>query len=357
MDDLCGSHTFQIIKPILTYVNQLQTEKVNNKWEIKQEEMMKMREQIQQLQLQIAEGKYKDVLIGSQQDHIKDLQETLKRELTKSDTHASKMRLYEDQLNNNNKTFAAYAAQIKYKDDTLKNLQNEVQGYKDQLETTKKTIIENTAKISLLTAEIKLKSESLKESQIKLIENQDSIIKQNETIQQKEQEFLKLKEELENNSVHNIKIPNLESFSVLRNSKIAGPGWTVIQQRIDGKEDFYRNWESYKSGFGSFSGDFFLGLEKIYRLTTDQPHELYIHMEMFNGETVFARYNHFTIGGEEDKYNLTSLGSYSGNAGDDQMKYHEGNAFSTFDSDNDKWYRNCAENNHGGWWYNSCCYV
>lgn len=66
MDDLCGSHTFQIIKPILTYVNQLQTEKVNNKWEIKQDEIIKMREQIQQLQLQIAEGKYKYVLIVSQ---------------------------------------------------------------------------------------------------------------------------------------------------------------------------------------------------------------------------------------------------------------------------------------------------
>lgn len=69
------------------------------------------------------------------------------------------MRLYEDQLNNNNKTIAAYAAQINYKDDALKNLQNEAQGYKDQKQ--------NTAKISLLIAEIKLKSKSLKESQMK----------------------------------------------------------------------------------------------------------------------------------------------------------------------------------------------
>lgn len=178
------------------------------------------------------------------------------------------MRLYEDQLNNNNKTIAAYAAQINYKDDALKNLQNEAQGYKDQKQ--------NTAKISLLIAEIKLKSKSLKESQMKQNENQDSIIKQNETIQQKEQELLKLKKQLKNevkpnscigfgdsNSVHNIEIPHFESFSVLCNIKIAGPGWTLIQQRINGKEDFYRNWESYKSGFGSFSGDFLLGLEKM----------------------------------------------------------------------------------------------
>lgn len=359
MDDMCGPHMFQIIKPIFTYVDQLQTE--NNKWEIKQEEVNKMREQIQQLHLQIAEGKYKDVLIVTQQDHIKDLQDTLRRELTKTDVHISKLQLYEDQLKNNNKTLAAYAAQIKNKDDTLKNLQNEVQGYKDQLETTKKTIAENTAQISLLTAEIKLKSESLKESQIKLNEYRNTIIKQNETIQ------VQVKNEVipnscisfgDSNSVHNIQIPNFESFSVLCNSKIAGPGWTVIQQRIHGKEDFYRDWESYKSGFGSLSGDFFLGLEKIYRLTHDQPHELYMHMERFNGESIFARYNHFAIAGEENKYNLTSLGSYSGNANNDQMRYHEGNAFSTFDSDNDKWKNgNCAKGNHGGWWYNECCYV
>lgn len=160
------------------------------------------------------------------------------------------------------------------------------------------------------------------------------------------------------NGVHTVKILDFAAFAVLCNSEIAGPGWTVIQQRINGGENFSRNWKAHKSGFGSFTGDFFLGLEKIYRLTNDQPHKLYIHMKGFDGSTFYAHYNNFKITGEDDKYRLLSLGLFFGNAEADAMKCHENQQFSTPDRDNDaSEHYNCAQEHHNaGWWYSDCAY-
>ena len=57
-----------------------------------------------------------------------------------------------------------------------------------------------------------------------------------------------------------------------------GGGWTVIQRRIDNSTDFYRNWNSYKWGFGSLSGNFWLGNYNIHRLTTIQPSALRVDL-------------------------------------------------------------------------------
>ncbi|XP_033251357.1 angiopoietin-related protein 7-like [Drosophila miranda] len=56
----------------------------------------------------------------------------------------------------------------------------------------------------------------------------------------------------------------------------AGPGWMAIHRRLDGSVNFYRNWDQYRKGFGKLNGEFFIGLKKLHRLTSSQPHELYI---------------------------------------------------------------------------------
>lgn len=60
-------------------------------------------------------------------------------------------------------------------------------------------------------------------------------------------------------------------------------------QRLDGSEDFSRNWVQYKEGFGHLSPDdtteFWLGNEKIHLITTQStlPYTLRIELEDWAG--------------------------------------------------------------------------
>jgi len=91
----------------------------------------------------------------------------------------------------------------------------------------------------------------------------------------------------------------------------AGGGWLVFQKRLDGSVDFYRDWAEYKRGFGNLTGEFWLGLDKIHRLTGNESYKLRVDLEDFAEKTYYAEYDLFKIATEGEKYKL-SLGSYSG---------------------------------------------
>ncbi|XP_053181229.1 angiopoietin-related protein 2b [Scomber japonicus] len=131
-------------------------------------------------------------------------------------------------------------------------------------------------------------------------------------------------------------------------------GWTVIQRRIDGSVNFFRNWETYKQGFGNIDGEYWLGLENIYWLTNQANYKLLITLEDWSGRKVFAEYASFRVEPEADFYKLR-VGRYHGNAGD-SLTWHNGKQFTTLDRDHDAYTGNCAHYQKGGWWYNSCAH-
>ncbi|ALC39654.1 maker512 [Drosophila busckii] len=156
---------------------------------------------------------------------------------------------------------------------------------------------------------------------------------------------------------HDIKLPGQKPFRVLcSDDSEAGRGWTVMQQRINGKEEFQRDWDTYRDGFGSFDGDFFLGLDKIHHITHSQQHELYIYMQKFNDDWYYARYDNFRVGSEDDLFELQSLGSYDGTYKDrNLLRYSEHVKFTTHDRNNVLSVNNCAKDQmYGGWWYYHC---
>lgn len=140
----------------------------------------------------------------------------------------------------------------------------------------------------------------------------------------------------------------------VKHHAMTGDGWLVIQQRVDGSEDFYRSWVDYRDGFGDLNREFWLGLERIHEITNAGRHELLVEMVTFDDRYYYARYSSFEIGNEQEKYILKKLGSYSGTAGD-ALKVHVGMRFSTFDGDNDRAQTVfCSVKYTGGWWFDNC---
>ncbi|KAB5567605.1 hypothetical protein PHYPO_G00234720 [Pangasianodon hypophthalmus] len=131
-------------------------------------------------------------------------------------------------------------------------------------------------------------------------------------------------------------------------------GWTVIQRRMDGSVNFFRNWETYKQGFGNIDGEYWLGLENIYWLTNQATYKLLVTLEDWAGRKTFAEYASFRLEPEADFYKLR-VGRYHGNAGD-SLTWHNGKQFTTLDRDHDAYTGNCAHYQKGGWWYNSCAH-
>ena len=141
-------------------------------------------------------------------------------------------------------------------------------------------------------------------------------------------------------------------FNVYCDMTTAGGGWTIIQRRVNGNVDFFRNWVDYKNGFGNLEEEFWLGNDKIHRLTKQKDMKIRFDLEDVEEEKAFAEYDTFYIDGEDKQY-MAHVTGYSGTAGDSFKA--NGRKFSTKDKDYDTWpAKSCAAEYQGAWWYWKC---
>ena len=85
----------------------------------------------------------------------------------------------------------------------------------------------------------------------------------------------------------------------------------MFQNRVDGSEDFYRNWQEYKFGFGNLNGEFWLGNDNLYILTKQKNQKLKIQLKDQEGEFSYADYSEFWIDSELMQYKL-HVASFTG---------------------------------------------
>ncbi|XP_076088837.1 fibrinogen-like protein A [Mytilus galloprovincialis] len=131
-----------------------------------------------------------------------------------------------------------------------------------------------------------------------------------------------------------------------------GGGWTIVQRRVDSFVDFYRYWSDYRNGFGSVSGNHWLGNDNLHILTTSRNYSVRFEVHDFNNDTAYAEYQYFKVNNEASQYRVTFSG-YTGTAGNG-FESNNGMKFTTRDRDNDLHAYHCGLGQQGAWWYSAC---
>lgn len=146
---------------------------------------------------------------------------------------------------------------------------------------------------------------------------------------------------------------SLPAVNVYCDMTTDGGGWTVIQKRFNGAQDFYKTYAEYADGFGSATGEYWLGNKYLNALTTSAS-SLRVDLSRTNGDTGYAKYTAFSVGNVTSGY-LLNVSGYSGSIGDSMTATHNGQRFSAKDLDQDSTTNHvCAVSFKGGWWYSNC---
>lgn len=258
--------------------------------------------------------------------------------------------LKDEQLATERKLIASYESQLAAKDAELKKIQEQKIAFK-KLE---QSLAELKASNKALQEQIEEKDKKLAAQSEVIATHKTQLASIPKTREEKSITFDLPNCSTQKSGVKKFKLNKDKEFSVACDSKLAGPGWIVIQRRLDANENFNRGWDEYRSGFGELAGSFFLGLEKLHLLTASRPHELYIYLKNSEDEARYAHYDNFAIGDASEQYKLKSLTYQNGTAGD-ALTDHLGTKFSTHDVDNDlSSIFNCGEQFLSGWWFTSC---
>ncbi|XP_060657167.1 ficolin-1-like [Drosophila nasuta] len=342
MEKKCRIHNYKTVKPLLDYFRQVRNELEDK--EIKENKLIELNSDLMEKYHKIVEIHEKFTKEAALLDEYKNKLLKADNDLELCQTNIYRLGYRVNLQQNQIKEELIYKANIianyQHQLDTLNSRLNEKDEFIKSFNVDTQSITEQ--EIIIATKVEKSQTQQLmKDEDNQLCQSQNDNLNATSCIP------------FGDSNVHQLNISGIGCFDVLCDSQLAGPGWIVIQQRVGGNDSFDWNWATYREGFGSMDSDFFLGLEKIHRITSLQRFELYIHLVDNDGSIYFAHYDDFKISDEDNGYAL-SLGSFNGTAEEDAMSNGENMKFSTFDRDHDIVDSNCAVEYRSGWWYKDC---
>ncbi|KAG7154320.1 Fibrinogen-like protein 1-like 2 [Homarus americanus] len=273
---------------------------------------------------------------------------------------------------------------LEEENDSYEDKYNEMESWREQLENGNQVLLEEyeakeqenmelleenkslVAKVLHLEEnkwQLELSNSILTQENMFLHENNTRVNHENELLQKNTHHLTQLHSQCEMNLTK--LLSGEANVSVWCDMTTDGGGWTVFLARSEGEqqENFARNWNLYKHGFGKASSEYWLGNENIHSLTSATPQEMQLDARNYHGDTRWARWTTFIVDSENTHYEL-EVGGYvnSSTLGDSLTGDHplHRTKFSTNDRDNDGLpFGSCVEffAGGGGWWYNYCSHL
>jgi hypothetical protein len=144
-------------------------------------------------------------------------------------------------------------------------------------------------------------------------------------------------------------------------------GNNIIQRRHGGDLDFNRTWADYVSGFGNLTGEFWLGLDKMHRISTAPPNDtttrlIMRFMYIYGRKRLICYLFGSELGANDYSFNtgksvIKNVRVQCSKAlldlphASDLMKELGSHPFTTLDHGASPGARGCARDMGGGWWY------
>ncbi|CAH1795837.1 unnamed protein product, partial [Owenia fusiformis] len=119
--------------------------------------------------------------------------------------------------------------------------------------------------------------------------------------------------------INDIQLPNGDSFKAR-----CEENWLLVAHRFDGSVDFYRTWAEYKTGFGDPSGEYFIGLDNLGALISDEKMKRYVlklEFTTWSGQTETAEYYIFQMPGYNDGDTSVTMEDFRGSGRDVMTAY------------------------------------
>ncbi|VDK64413.1 unnamed protein product [Onchocerca ochengi] len=145
--------------------------------------------------------------------------------------------------------------------------------------------------------------------------------------------------------------PELCPFMAHCEMNLFGGGWTIIMQRFNTSLSFDKDILEYENGFNLDDSNFWIGLERMYRLTNRPQctNELLLRLlTASNGRIITIRYSHFIVYEKSLDYRL-NIGSITYRNGMDTANELAQSQLCPFITSSEK---ECVGG--GGWWRKGC---